>query len=128
MSITGITQEKNITNALISGLANMTETPTREQVEDKARQIAAVFGYSGDLRNVVIEAMASVVTRMGAGISLVDTNANHDDQWVHKRSDVSWTYANAYEEFLRNEGWPPQMVQSLSDVTTRILGKVRTSP
>lgn len=125
MSITGITQEKNITNALISGLANMTETPTREQVEDKARQIAAVFGYSGDLRNVVIEAMESVVTRMGAGISLVDTNANHDDQWVHKRSDVSWTYANAYEEFLRNEGWPPQMVQSLSDVTTRILGHLQ---
>jgi len=125
MSITATTEERNIANALISGLANMAETPTREQVEEKARQIAAIFGYAGDLRNIVTEAMESIVTRMGAGISLVDVNAKHDDQWVHKREDVRWTYAKAYEEFLRNEGWPPQMVQSLSDVTTRILGHLQ---
>lgn len=125
MSITAITEERNIANALISGLANMAETPTRDQVEEKARQIASIFGYAGDLRNIVTEAMESVVTRMGAGISLVDVNAKHDDQWVHKREDVTWTYAGAYEEFLRNEGWPPQMVQSLSDVTTRILGHLQ---
>lgn len=125
MSITTIAEERNITNALISGLANMTETPTREQVEEKARQIAEIFGYVGDLRNIVIEAMESVVTRMGAGISLVDINAKHDDQWVHKRVDVNETYTQAYEEFLRNEGWAPRMVQSLSDVTTRILGHLQ---
>jgi hypothetical protein len=125
MSITAITEERNIANALISGLANMAETPTREQVEEKARQIASIFGYAGDLRNIVTEAMESVVTRMGSGISLVDVDAKHDDQWIHKREDVNWAYARAYEEFLRNEGWPPQMVQSLSDVTTRILGHLQ---
>lgn len=125
MSITAITEEQNITNALISGLANMAETPTREQVEQKAKQIAEIFAYTGDLRNIVIEAMVSVDTRMGTGISLVDTTAKHDDQWVHKREGISWTYAKAYEDFLRNEGWPPQMVQSLSDVTTRILGHLQ---
>lgn len=125
MSITVITEERNIANALISGLANMTETPTREQVEEKARQIATIFGYAGDLRNIVTEAMVSVDTRMGAGVSLVDITAKHDDQWVHKREEINWTYAGAYEEFLRNEGWPPQMVQSLSDVTTRILGHLQ---
>lgn len=125
MSITANTEERNIANALISGLANMTETPTCEQVEEKAKQMAAIFGYTGDLRNIVTEAMVSVDTRMGAGVSLVDVTAKHDDQWVHKREDISWTYATAYEEFLRNEGWPPQLVQSLSDVTTRILGHLQ---
>ncbi len=125
MSITAMTEERNFANALISGLANMADTPTREEVEEKARQLASVFGYMGDLRNIVTEAMESVVTRMGAGVSLVDVNATHDDQWVYKRDDVVWTYASAYEEFLRNEGWPPQMVQSLSDVTTRILGHLQ---
>ena len=71
MSGTAITEERNIANALISGLANMTETPTREQVEEKARQIAGIFGYAGDLRNIVTEALISVDTRMGAGVSLV---------------------------------------------------------
>ncbi|CAM3959340.1 Endonuclease [Bordetella tumbae] len=125
MSITAMTEERNIANALISGLANMAEPPTREQVEEKAIQIAGIFGYTGDLRNIVTEAMESVVTRMGAGVSLVDVNAKHDDQWIHKRDDIDWTYAEAYEEFLRNEGWPPQMVQSLGDVTGRILGHLQ---
>lgn len=125
MSLTAITQERNITNALISGLANMAETPTQEQVEEKARQIAAIFGYTGDLRNIVTEAMISVDTRMGAGVSLVDVTAKHDDQWVHKRDDVVWTYADSYGNFLLKEGWPPQMIQSLSDVTTRILGHLQ---
>ncbi|HNQ57416.1 MAG TPA: Z1 domain-containing protein [Candidatus Desulfobacillus denitrificans] len=125
MSVTIITEERNIANALISGLANMPQTPTRAQVEEKARQIAAIFGYTGDLRNIVTEAMVSVDTRMGAGVSLVDVTAKHDDQWVHKRESINWAYAKSYEEFLRNEGWPPQMVQSLSDVTTRILGHLQ---
>jgi len=125
MSITTITEERNIANALISGLANMAEIPTREEVEEKARQIAVIFGYAGDLRNIVTEVMISVDTRMGAGISLVDPEAKHDDQWIHKREGIKWTYADAYAEFLRNEGWPPQMVQSLSDVTTRILGHLQ---
>jgi hypothetical protein len=57
MTATIITEERNIANALISGLANLTETPTREQVEEKAKQIAAIFGYTGDLRNIITEAM-----------------------------------------------------------------------
>lgn len=126
MSPTIITEERNIANALISGLANMTETPTREQVEEKARKLAALFEYNGDLRNIVNEAMISVDTRMGAGVSLVDVTAHHDDQWVRKRKDdIRWTYASAYEQFLRDEGWPPQMVQSLGDVNTRILGHLQ---
>lgn len=120
-----ITEERNIANALISGLANMSETPTREQVEEKARKIAAIFEYSGDIRNIVTEAMISVDTRMGAGVSLVDVTAMHDDQWLHKRDIIVWTYTEAYENFLLKEGWAPQMVNRLSEVTANILGHLQ---
>lgn len=122
MSTTANAEERNIANALISGLANLTETPTRNQVEEKAQQIAAIFGYIGDVRNIITEAMISVDTRMGSGVSLVDVAAKHDDQWIRKRDDIDWTYTNAYKKFLREEGWPPSMLASLSDVTSRILG------
>lgn len=125
MNATAITEERNIANSLIAGLANMAETPTRAQVEEKAKQIAGIFSYTGDLRNIITEAMISVDTRMGAGVSLVDVTAKHDDQWVRRREDITWTYATAYENFLLKEGWPPRMVQSLSDVTTRILGHLQ---
>lgn len=121
-----MTKERNFINSVISFLANAPETPSREQVEETVRALTHIPpGYDGDLQNVITEVMISIDTRMGAGISLVDVNAKHDDQWVHKREDVAWIYASAYEEFLRNEGWPPQMVQSLSDVTTRILGHLQ---
>lgn len=119
------TEERNITNALISLLANLPETPTREQVEEKARRIAELVGYVGDLRYIVTEAMISVDTRMGAGVSLVDVAAKHDDQWIYKRKDIAWIYAKAYEGFLLKEGWPPQMVQSLNNVASRILGHLQ---
>lgn len=118
-------QERNFTNSLISALANMSEAPTAAQVGEKARQMAEIFNYAGDLQSVVGEAMISVVTRMGAGVSLVDTKANHDDQWVQKRNDIKWTYSDAYAEYLREDGWAPQMVQSLSDVTDKILGHLQ---
>ena len=122
MSQPGNAAEQNITNALISGLANLTETPTRDDVEAKAKQLAEIFGYIGDLRGIVTAALISVDTRMGAGVSLVDVAAKHDDLWVRKREDIEWTYSNAYEGFLREDGWPPSMVTSLGDVTGRILG------
>ena len=119
-------KERNFINSVISFLANATETPSREQVEETVRALANIPpGYDGALQNVITEVMISIDTHMGAGISLVDVNARHDDQWVRKREDANWTYARAYEEFLRNEGWPPHMVQSLSDVTTRILGHLQ---
>jgi hypothetical protein len=118
-------EEKNITNALISGLANLPHTPTLEEVEEKAKQLAGLFGYTGELRNVVTEALISVETRMGAGVSLVDIKSKHDDQWVQKREDIAWTYSDAYADFLGEDGWPPQMVQSLTDVTGRILGHLQ---
>ncbi len=122
-----MTEERNITNALISGLSNKSksEIPTREEVEEKAKKIAEVFGYTGELANVVTEALEAVVTRMGEGVSLVGEDADHDPLWIEKRDDINWTYTNAYEEFLRQEGWAPQLVQSLSDVTKRILSHLQ---
>src|SRR3546814_13217045 len=61
---------------------------------------------------------------MGAGVSLIDNEADHDDEWVYKR-EIAWTYSDAYEEFLKNEKWHPTVVRSLSDVGTRILGHLQ---
>lgn len=118
-------KERHFTNALISALELLGEPPTLLQVEEKAKGLAAVFGYDGDLREVINQAMASVNTRMGAGVSLVDVSAKHDLEWVHKRVDIEWTYTKAYEEFLRSQQWAPPMVQSLGNVTANILGHLQ---
>ncbi|HEI8505095.1 TPA: Z1 domain-containing protein [Serratia marcescens] len=120
-----VENEKNLTSALISALATLQGPLTREGVEGKARALAEIFSYEGDLRPVVDDAMIAVDTRMGAGVSLVDPEADHDDEWVFRRDDISWTYSNAYESHLKKQKWSPTVVQSLSDVSLRILGHLQ---
>lgn len=124
MSASQRDREKNFVSSLISGLSNRTELPTRSDVETKARQLAEIFDYTGDLRNIVEEALIAIDTRMGAGVSLVDDEAAHDEEWVFKR-EIPWTYSDAYEGFLKKEKWHPAMVRSLSDVGDKILGHIQ---
>ena len=84
--------DKGFVSSLIAVLVSRDVPPTRAEVEDKAKQLAAVFDYNGDLRSAVDEAMIAIDTRMGAGVSLVDAEANHDDEWVYKREGIGWTY------------------------------------
>ena len=96
--------------------------PTREQIEDLASELAGTMGYTGSLDGPIDEALVLVDSRMGLGVSLVNTEANHDEEWVHKRQDINWVYSNAYKSFLSSRLWSPNVVQSLNDVSDKILG------
>lgn len=119
-----VENEKNFTSSLITALSLLPDTPTREDVAEKAKSLAAVFGYVGSLDTIIEEAMIAIDTRMGAGVSLVDVEAKHDEEWVRKR-EIEWTYSQAYEAYLKRERWHPTVVQSLSDVGSRILGHLQ---
>ncbi|MBF2755241.1 MAG: Z1 domain-containing protein [Gammaproteobacteria bacterium AqS3] len=123
MSVNQIESQKRATNALIAVLEALSETLTREEIEERAKLFAAGFGYEGPLKPVIDEALTAVDSRMGAGVSLVE--AGHDDQWVFKRDDIKWTYSEAYESYLENQKMSPSMVRSLSDVGTKILGHLQ---
>ena len=116
--------EKNFTSSLITALSLLDDAPTREDVEEKAKQLSEIFGYEGSLDAAIEEALIAIDTRMGAGISLVDIEAEHDEEWVFKR-EIAWTYSEGYEKYLKSEKWHPAVVQSLSDVSTKILGHLQ---
>lgn len=61
------------------------------------------------------------VTTMGAGVSLIDPDIPHDEEWYLKR-EIGWEYAEDYEKYLINQGWPTRVVSSMNSVTDRILG------
>ncbi|UZJ44239.1 endonuclease [Marinimicrobium sp. C6131] len=117
-------KEKGLTRALITAFEGQEEVPKKADIEARARQLAPLLGYSGDLRLAVEEAMIAIDTWMGAGVSLVDNEAYHDEEWVYKR-DIEWTYSDAYEGYLKNEKWQPSLVQRLSDVGSKILGQLQ---
>ncbi|GAA6157380.1 Z1 domain-containing protein [Pyruvatibacter sp. HU-CL02332] len=125
MNFNKVESQKNFTSALISALSLLPDTPTREEVGERAKQLAAAFGYDGPLESVVEDALIAADSSMGAGVSLVDVEADHDDEWVYKREDIAWTYSDAYEEYLKKEQMHPTVVRSLSDVGTKILGHLQ---
>ena len=125
MTLNRVEAEKNITSSLVTALSLLPDTPTETVVRDKATQIAEMVEYKGDLDPVVDKAMMQVITRMGAGVSLIDVEAEHDEDWARKRDDITWTYSDAYETLLKQAGWSPSVVQSLSDVSARILGHLQ---
>jgi hypothetical protein len=116
--------QKNFTSSLISALSTLKTPPTRDVVEQKAKALASVIEYEGDLKSIIEEVMVAIDTRMGAGVSLIDKEAPHDEEWVRKR-EIVWTYSDAYAAFLKKESWHPTVVQSLSDVGERILGHLQ---
>lgn len=118
-------ERKNFYNSLLSGLSNLDEVPTQEIVTEKAKQLSSIFSYEGDLESIIEEALSEIVTRMGSGASIVDIEAQHDNEWVSKREDIVWTYSGAYEEYLRSESWNPLVIRSLSDVGNKILGHLQ---
>ncbi|OOE88911.1 Z1 domain-containing protein [Salinivibrio sharmensis] len=106
--------------------------PTREEVDELAINLAEMMGLQElDVLSLAKEAYYEIDSKMGVGVSLVDPEAVHDDEWVYKRKDIKkWLYSDAYEKYLRDKGWSPTVVQSLSDVGTKILGHLQdpTSP
>ena len=117
--------EKNFTVSLIAALSKPDKIPTREEIEQMAIKLSDLINYDGPLENPIKEALYSVDSKMGLGVSLVDQEVKHDEDWVFKRKDINWFYSNAYEKHLKKEKWPPTVVQSLSDVGTRILGHLQ---
>lgn len=115
-------KEEGLIRALITAFEGQKDAPKKEEIEARAQLLAPLLGYDGDLQLAVQEAMISIDTYMGAGVSLVDIQANHDEEWIYKRADIKWTYSDAYEGYLKGEKWQPTLVRSLSDVTAKILG------
>lgn len=120
-----VADEKELVRQLIAWILRQEETPTKDKVEELAEVLASAQGYQVNLASVVTEARIEATTRMGMGVSLVDMETPHDEEWVSKRKDINWTYSEAYEEYLKGEGWSPAVVQSLSEVSARIIGHLQ---
>lgn len=93
--------------------------PTPEEVASKARELAPLLGFHGDIDLVVSAVLPDINVRMGIGVSLIDVNADHDPEWVRRVKD--WTYTKNYSRYLQEEDWSGTVVGELERVTESIL-------
>lgn len=115
-------KEKVVLAALIGAFDDQDGLPSRDEIAAKATLLAPLLGYSGDLQNIITEAETAIPSRMNAGVSLIDVDAAHDEDWIHKR-EIGTTYADAYGGYLRGQGWKPTVVNTLLNADgSKILG------
>lgn len=104
------------------------ENVTIEKIRERLISISQVLDYSLDdqtLESAVKTIDTKLVTTMSEGISLVDPDADHDDEWYRKRGDIEWNYWDDYKAQLESGNWSPQVVNTLGDVTEKILGLLK---
>ena len=119
--------EKNFIVGLVTSVRNKwpDEVPTRDQLTELAQMLSSITSFHGDIDEAVKKVLYNIDTKMDVGVSLVDPQADHDEEWVENLSDESWEYSNAYENHLLLNEWAPDVVNTISDDTKNILGHLQ---
>ena len=118
-------KERAVVQMLIFLLERLGTTPPTGEVRNKAEHIAAAMEYGGNLDPIVVKVESAITTKMDLGVSLAKPDVNHDPDWVQNRTDINWTYTDAYFKYLSSVGWSSRMCQSLRDVSLKILGMLQ---
>lgn len=65
-------------------------------------------------------------TTMGAGVSLVDHNVQHDKEWYLKREiEIKWEYWEDYKSHLISQDFSASIIGSMDSVTDKIVGLLK---
>lgn len=115
----------NFEDALIQSLKGV-ENLQPSYIADIAAKLAPVYGVDpAGIESIIRSVESKLDTTMSEGISLVDPDADHDDEWYKKRDDIEWDYWDDYERQLIANNWSPKVVNTLGDVTEKILGLLK---
>jgi len=111
--------------AIISTLILKRDTSTSMTHEDIIRLVERVkpmYSFNQEETEQLIKRVETLYsTTMGTGVSLIDTNIPHNDDWYGERT-IGWDYWKDYEALLSAQGWSTRVISSMDAVTNKILG------
>lgn len=125
--MTNIKKIKEAENILAQAILSRGESLTTKDLSDIVEQFRPVFASSyynfsnDDFLHLVQLLESQYVTTMGIGVSLIDQETSHDEEWYVDRN-IDWDYWGDYEKHLINGGWPIRVVRSMNKVTDKLLG------
>ena len=114
-------EAQQVLRTLVGRFGSQLVPPTVEELEATAKGLADLLGFTVDVGAIVLQAREQISHRMGEGVSLIGPDAAHDPNWLSHRA-IEWKYSDSYLEFLRQDGWPPRVTDSLGMVTRRLVG------
>lgn len=112
--------QNTIVNPVVSFFNGKT-SPTYEEIKAKVQEIAGFFGYTGDLEPIVRSVEAATNCTMEIGSYITSDEDEHDINWINRIKTSERVYANSYEQYLKNEGMPPVIVDTISKSNDEVL-------
>lgn len=111
-------------NTIINPVVNFfngNTNPTEEEVKAKVQEIAGFFGYTGDLDPIIKSVQAATNCTMEIGSYITSDEDEHDINWINRIDSSERVYSNSYEQYLKNEGMPPVIVDTISKSNDEVL-------
>ena len=109
-----------IVNPVVS-FFNGKPNPSYEEIKVKVEEMVGFFGYAGDIEPIIRSVEAATNCTMEVGSYITGDEDEHDINWVNRIQASQRVYANSYEEYLKNEGMPPVIVDTISKSNDEIL-------
>lgn len=98
----------------------------RHRIEQEIKKLAVICNIENSLIEEVVRQVESrLVTTMEPGVSLIDVEEHHDDEWVSRKDGLTWDYWKEYEQQLLVDGWGDRVLHTLDEVTDKILGLLK---
>lgn len=115
----------NVEASVLMSFKGVDPPPNREQILDRVRLFGSPFNLDEEtIAGIAKRIQESVVQSMDEGVSLVNLEEEHDEEW-YKKVDINWKYWKDYEMHLSYGGWGPKVVHTMGEVTDKILGLLK---
>ena len=115
----------NVEASVLISFRGVEPPPQREQILERVRLFGGPFNLDEEtIEGITRRVQEKVVQSMDEGVSLVNQEEEHDEEWF-KKLDISWKYWKDYEMQLSYGGWGPKVVHTMGEVTDKILGLLK---
>lgn len=115
----------NVEASVLMSFKGVEPPPSREQILERVRLFGSAFQLDEEtIQNITKRIQENVVQSMDEGVSLINTEEEHDEDW-YRKVDIDWKYWKDYEMHLSYGGWGPKVVHTMGEVTDKILGLLK---
>lgn len=118
--------DSNLESMVLLSFKGVDPPPHREDIQKRVQQLAVVMGIDhSEIDEIIKRVESNLITTMDEGVSLVDKDEPHDEDWPKKKDSITWDYWKDYERHLAGENWGPKVIHTLGEVTDKILGLLK---
>src|SRR5574340_474096 len=96
--------DSNLESTVLLSFKGVEPPPHRDDIQKRVEKFATIMGIDdAEIDEIVKRVEANLITTMDEGVSLVNKDKPHDEDWHRKKDNLTWNYWKDYERHLAGE-------------------------